>query len=247
MILTCEQARYGLASIIAYHCLGCGQKISFATSTRVSSLEGSHYWTCNLAAVWGQMATGGGYSDLQESMSSLGVPVMAKKTFIATEKKIGKWWWDLLEESMSAAGREERELAIQQNHLDNDKVPIITVVVDAGWSKRTHKHTYNALSGVGVIFGLQTGKLLYIGVRNKYCATCQKDANKKHVCFKNWEEASSSMETDIILAGFKVAQAQHGVRHTNYVGNGNSSVYSALVVNFPDWGYHIQGFFQDFS
>ena len=94
---------------------------------------------------------------------------------------------------------------------------------------------------------LQTGKLLYIGVRNKYCATGQKDANKKTCCFKNGEEASCSMETDIILAGFKVAQAQHGVRHTNYVGNGNSSVYSALVVNFPDWGYHIQGFFQDFS
>ena len=36
-------------------------------------------------------------------------------------------------------------------------------------------------------------------MRNKYCATFQKDANKKQVCFKNWEEASSSMETDIIL------------------------------------------------
>ena len=111
---------------------------------------------------------------------------------------------------MSVAGREECELAIQQNDLDNDKVPTITVVVDAGWSKRAHRHMYNALSGVGVIFGLQTGKLLYIGVRNKYCAACQKDANKKHVCFKNWEEASSSMETGIILAGFKVVQAQHG-------------------------------------
>jgi len=83
-------------------------------------------------------------------------------------------------------GREEQELAIQQNRLDDDKVPTITVVVDAGWSKRAHKHSYNALSGVGVIFGLQTGKLLYLNVRNKYCVTCQKDAKKKHVCFKNW-------------------------------------------------------------
>ena len=112
-------------------------------------------------------------------------------------------------------------------------------MVDAGWSKRTHKHMYNALSSVGIIFGLQTGKLLYIGVRNRYCATCQKDANKKHVCFKIWEEASSSMETDIILAGFKVAQAQHGVRYTNYIGDSDSSVYSALVANVPEWGYRI--------
>ena len=138
MILTCEQACYGLASIIAYHCLGCGEKISFATSTRVSSLEGSHYWTFNLGAFWGKIVTEGGYSDLQVVISSLGVAVMVKRTFIATDKKVGKWWWDLLEESMSAAEREEHELAIQQNHLDNDKGPIITVVVDAGWSKRTY-------------------------------------------------------------------------------------------------------------
>jgi len=104
MILTFEQARHGLASIIVYHCLGCGQSIQFATSTRISSPEGNRYWTCNLAAVWGQMATGGGYNDLQESMSMLGVPVMAKKTFITTEKRIVKWWWDLLQESMCAAG-----------------------------------------------------------------------------------------------------------------------------------------------
>ena len=46
-------------------------------------------------------------------MSILGVPVMSKKLFISTEKLIGKWWWNLLEESMRAAGKMERELAIQ--------------------------------------------------------------------------------------------------------------------------------------
>ena len=40
----------------------------------------------------------------------------------------------------------------------------------------THKHLYNALSGVGVgvIVGKHTGKLLYIGVRNKYCAAIKR-------------------------------------------------------------------------
>jgi len=47
------------------------------------------------------------------------------------------------------------------------------------------------------------------------------------------------METDIILKGFKVAQTQHGVRYTNYVGDGDTSVYSALVANVPEWGYLI--------
>ena len=63
---------------------------------------------------------------------------------------------------------------------------------------------------------------------------------KQKACLflKFWEESSSLMETDIILTGFKVAQAQHGIRYTNYVGDSESSVYSALVANVPEWGYH---------
>ena len=238
MTLIMEEARYGMASILAYQCCGCGNQISFASSTKVTSPKGNKYWTCNLAAVWGQMATGGGYSKLEESMSILGVPVMSKKLFISTEKLIGKWWWNLLEESMCAAGKMERELAIQRGSF-HQGVPAITVLVDAGWSKRTHKHTYNALSGVGVIFGQQTEKLLYLGVCNKFCASCKRGTEHNHTCFKNWQESSSSMEKHIILTGFKVAKKQHGVRYMKFIGDGDSSVYPSLVAGVPGWGYAI--------
>ena len=49
-------------------------------------------WETNLAAVWGQMATGGGHAMLQETMSVLGVPTMTKKSFMTTERDIGEWW-----------------------------------------------------------------------------------------------------------------------------------------------------------
>ena len=39
-------------------------------------------------------------------------------------------------------------------------VPSITVICDGGWSKRTHKHSYNAMGGVGVIIGSETKKTL---------------------------------------------------------------------------------------
>ena len=149
---------------------------------------------------------------------------MSKRLFIKTEKLIGKWWWNLLEESMQAAGKQERELAIQQGSF-HQGVPAITVVVDAGWSKRTHKHTYNALSGVGVIFWQHTGKLLYLDVRNKFCASCGND--KEHTCFKNWKKSSSSMETDIILTGFKAAENRVETRsghpgHPGHIFSGSS-------------------------
>ena len=91
MLLIMEQAHYGMVSIIAYQCCGCGNQISFATSTKVTSPDGNKYWSCNLVAVWGQMATGGGHNKLEESMSILGLPVISKKLFINTEKLIGKW------------------------------------------------------------------------------------------------------------------------------------------------------------
>ena len=61
---------------------------------------------------------------------------------------------------MFAAGKEERLLAIAQGTFHNG-VPAITVhvVAGGGWSKWSHKHSYNAKSGVGVIFGAATKKL----------------------------------------------------------------------------------------
>ena len=54
----------------------------------------------------------------------------------------------------------------------HEGVPAVMVIVDGGWSKRSHHHSCNAKSGAGVIIGQATGKLLYMGVRNKYCTAC---------------------------------------------------------------------------
>ena len=80
---------------------------------------------------------------------------------------------------MKQAAEEEKQLAIEQNSY-HQGIPAISVIVDAGWSKRSHKHSYNAKSGVGIIIGTKTKKLLYLGVRNKYCSICDRaEAEKK--------------------------------------------------------------------
>lgn len=104
---------------------------------------------------------------------------------------------------------------------------------------------YNANSGVAVIIGMETQKILFIGVRNKYCSTCAQAEKKEevvpnHLCFKNWSGSSSSMETDIIVEGFQKAESQHGVRYLCFVGDGDSSVYADLVAKVPVWGYAIK-------
>lgn len=165
---------------------------------------------------------------------------MSKGSFTPTQSDIGEWWRAKLHESMIEAGREEKKLAEEKGEYHHG-VPAITTIVDGGWSKRSHKHSYNAKSGVGIILGLRTGKLLHLGVRNKYCASCAKGTPvEKHKCYKNWESSSSEMETDIILEGFINAEKTHGVRYTKFVGDGDSSVYPTLLTQVPIWGRDIQ-------
>ena len=196
-----------------------------------------------MAAVWGQMCSGGGHARLKETASVLGIPTMTKKAFVATESAIDKCWWQSLDESMAEAAEEEKRLAIERGSY-HEGIPAITVIVDAGWSKRSHKHSYNAKSGVGIIIGMETKKLLYIGVRNKYCSVCARAESmgveaQKHECHKNWQGSSSSMETDIVQ-GFREAETKYGLRYTKFIGDGDSSVYPSLITGVPQWGHVIK-------
>ena len=173
------------------------------------------------------MATGGGHAHLSETTSVLGVPVMVKNAFVQTEKDIGEFWHLRLTDAMVEAGREEKRLAEEKGEL-HEGVPAITVIVDGGWSKCSHHHSYNAKSGVAIILERQIGKLLHIGVRNMYC-TAQGVPKQKHNCYENWDHSSSQMETNILLEGFQQAEATHGLRYTQFVGDGDSSVYPSLI------------------
>ena len=46
---------------------------------------------------------------------------------------------------MKTMGQEEKRLAIKQRDFHQD-IPAVMVIEDGGWSKRTHKHSYNAKS-----------------------------------------------------------------------------------------------------
>lgn len=135
---------------------------------------------------------------------------------------------------MVAAGKEEKRLAEEWGDY-HEGIPAITVVVDGGWSKCSHKHSYNALSGVAIIMGRATGKLLHIGVRNKYCTACaQGIPQDNHTCHKNWSKSSSQMETGI-------PESREGPRSSilRFIGDGDSSVHPTLVESVPGWGHAI--------
>ncbi|KMQ81667.1 hypothetical protein RF55_25596 [Lasius niger] len=112
-------------------------------------------------------------------------------------------------ENMKIAGEVEKQLALERNDVINGK-PYITVVADDSWMKRSYSNAYNSLSGIGAIISDHTKKILFVGVRNKFCAICDvAERNgiepKAHKCYKNFDRNASStrMESDVIAEGFK--------------------------------------------
>lgn len=209
----------------------CNATFTIPSSSRITS-TGKKFWTVNVGAVLGQMATGGGASRLQQVMGSVGVASVSKQTFTATEKFITEEVERQLSQTMLDAGKEEQKYAESSGEYFQ-RVPAITVIADEGWSKRSHKHSYNAKSGVAVIIGMHTNKLLFLGVRNKYCSTCSIAKTSgieipKHVCFLNWNGSLPAMETDIVVEGLRQAESTHGVQYMRLVGDGNSSVLTSI-------------------
>ena len=125
-----------------------------------------------------------------------------------------------------------RKLAIERRDY-HQGVPAVTVVIDGGWSKQRHRHSYNAKSGVVVLFGQCMKKLLFAGVRNKYCAVCsvlekQEKDPPEHQCYCNWSGLSAAMESDIVLEGFRLSEQTHGIRYIRVIGDGDRSVLATL-------------------
>lgn len=211
----------GLASFLQTKCHGCGKHFRLRTSSYLELCHGQKHFDINIRAVWGEVATGGGAFKLNEQLATMGVPGMSSNTFTKIESEIGEWWGQHMRKELLEAGQEEKQLAIERNDY-HEGVPAITVVGDGGWSKRTHKHTYDASGGVAILVGAVTGKLLHVGVRNRTCVICTRAETygrepRQHDCGLNWRQSSTAMENDIILEGFNAAEATHGVRYMRYI------------------------------
>jgi hypothetical protein len=139
---------------------------------------------------------------------------------------------------MKDAAEEEKRIAIESESITEDGIPLVTVVTDGCWSRRSYGSNYTALSGSACIIGERTGKLLYYGVKNKYCHICEPQKEKgvtdiNHKCNINFEGPSTQMESDIIVEGFKKSLQQYGIIYNEFIADGDSSVHKRLLEAKP--------------
>lgn len=217
----------GLRTIFTFHCRVCGFVEKVSTCER--DMEGSNV---NKAAVLGITTTGSGFYNLEEFCSHLDIPCMSDKTFQKNNKELQGNWWQLAQDQVSAALNEEIRLAKLSGDVDSKGNALIIVITDGSWGKRSYGKGYSSLSGCAVLIGYRTKKVIYAGVKNKYCQTCANSyammcPPNKHPCNISFEGPSSGMETAIIVEGFKHC-ATLGARFPILVADGDASVFKEL-------------------
>ncbi|XP_050540727.1 uncharacterized protein LOC126905245 [Daktulosphaira vitifoliae] len=225
---------YGFSSVITFKCKVCNIKTKLHTEDMKQS-----EMRINKAVVNACHAIGIGHTQLQEFAGFLDLPVLCSRGFLNIQTEVAEVVHATAWDEMKKAGDEERKLAFESGDVDIDGTPVITVVTDGQWSKRSYKTKYDALSGAATIIGLKTQKVLFVGIRNKYCIICQRASSMKiknvpdHKCFLNWKKASTCMEADCILEGFSKSIEMHGLKYNCLIGDGDSSVTKRLVESRP--------------
>ncbi|KAK4882653.1 hypothetical protein RN001_005972 [Aquatica leii] len=219
----------GLQSIFSFQCAVCN------IIQTVKTDDPSEKHSSNLLAVLGALSTGIGYSQFSEVLAAMNIPSLSHKTYTKYHNQLSGTINNKNKELLINAGKEEALLAIQSGNVTSDGVPVISVIVDGAWSKRSYRTNYNASSGVACIIGAKTKKMLYMGVRNKYCYVCARssDTAKDHKCYKNWDGSSAAMEADIICEGFEKSLQMHNLIYGKVIGDGDSSVYRKLTAAAP--------------
>ncbi|GFQ69161.1 uncharacterized protein TNCT_498191 [Trichonephila clavata] len=228
-----SEVRKGLNSGISMKCEMCNfQEIIWTEDPHNEKMP------VNTAVVSGIMKIGGGFANLEEFLSTLDIPPLSSKTYQKEHNTIATAWEKVAEREMYSAAMEEKQLAVQAGEIGPDGFPTLTVVVDGCWAKRSYRNNYSSLSGVAAIVGFRTKKVIYMGVRNRYCMVCSRAAAAneqvgRHCCSKNWHGSSSSMEANIIQEGFMNIVAMYGIKYTKIIGDGDSNVYKTILDSRP--------------
>lgn len=144
------ETRRGLNSGIRFKCKMCNvQEVVWTEKMQSESMQ------INTAAVSGAMSIGCGFSNLEEFLSCLNVPSMSSNTFQKEHDYITAAWEKTASEEMKRAAMEEKRLAVEAGEVDADGIPLLTVVVDGCWAKRSYRTNYSSLSGAVSSFPMQ--------------------------------------------------------------------------------------------
>lgn len=197
-----KEIKTGLNSTIILKCKVCGviQEIDLCKNSKnvrkILDSNKTEELNLNEATALGIMSIGSGYYNLEEFLAILDIPCMSNGYYRKMQKKIDSNMQQAATKCMREAFDDEVKLAIEKGEIDKNGDPVLTVITDAAWSKRSYKNNYSAKSGVASLIGFHTKKVLWVGVKNKSCVICDRFAKTKekpseHECNSNYSGSST--------------------------------------------------------
>ncbi len=226
--ILCKQCN--LCGVFVYMHTSCNFKISLSEKEDLKNLQITKL-------VFSCMDIGMGFNDGNRLFSSIGLPFMNKATFSNITEMWGNKLWEFWEIHRKAAHDEENAIARLAGDVDSENCPLLAVTADGGWFTRCNRgHTYKSKTGCQVIRGLATKKVLWVSVKNAYCAFCyyhhchQPDNPiPDHICYKNYKGPPQGMEQEGIVDGFLAGYKDFLSKYSVVVADGDSSTFPNLV------------------
>lgn len=159
-----NEKRIGMLSKFTVKCNFCNEKAVISTDD-----DSQESLDINMSAVSGAMAIGIGFSQMEEFLAAVDVPVMFAKLYSKNHTEVCNKCMETSVEAMTAAAAEERDQALAEGRVSKNGTAMIDVIVDGCWGRRSYRTNYSSLSGAATIIGKKINKVLFMAVRNKYC------------------------------------------------------------------------------
>lgn len=135
------EIKYGFKSMFTFKCDMCN-------IVKKISTEDDSLMAINTAAAAGIINIGCGFSHLQEITCALEIPTINHGTYKKEHNTICQGYESAAVKVMDDAAKNEAQLAIQAGDIDKDGTPLVAVVADGSWCKRSYKTMYNSPSGM---------------------------------------------------------------------------------------------------
>ncbi|GFV34636.1 uncharacterized protein TNCV_1449401 [Trichonephila clavipes] len=116
-------------------------------------------------------------------------------------------------------------LAAAETLSFNNGNPNVAVAIDGTWQKRGH----TSLNGVVTAVSVDTGKVVDAEILSRKCS-CHFNGNLySDECSANYFGNSGGMEVEGALRIFNRSEVLHNLRYTQYLGDGDSKAYKAVL------------------
>ncbi|CAG5039928.1 unnamed protein product [Parnassius apollo] len=110
----------------------------------------------NTAVVAGAVSVGIGYSQLDELLSAIDLPMMTEPLYQKQHEFVSNAWEKALGQSMQEAAEEEKRIALEKGRVTTGGIPIIDVIADGCW-KCFHSIVAKLVGGKRVNYSLRSG------------------------------------------------------------------------------------------